>query len=212
MKGTCVHIETKCSYLPRRLLLAAGFAVGLSGSLAAASPQDAGSTRIPDGTYQFQSSEQTPGTRVVYEYRSPSTGVLSLMISGDGPRHGRLSVFADRDLSRPVPTLLAARDVRGNSAVGISVTAGTKYYMAIDRDSADPASDWVFRLNLPDAVTVANRFNIASEAEFIAWKNAVRAAEYVREDYIVGSVPTECAQPGGTVSEASTPGDRKSVV
>ncbi|MFG0242355.1 MAG: hypothetical protein ACF8R9_06170 [Phycisphaerales bacterium JB054] len=54
-------------------------------------------------------------------------------------------------------------------------------------------------------------FNIVGETSYQNFLTAVRSAEYVREDYIVGSVPDICPD-DGEVTEASTPGTKPRVV
>jgi len=54
-------------------------------------------------------------------------------------------------------------------------------------------------------------FNIGGETAYQNFLTAVRSAEYVRQDYIVGSVPDLCPD-DGSVTETSTPGTKPRVV
>lgn len=54
-------------------------------------------------------------------------------------------------------------------------------------------------------------FGIVDEASYQQFLQAVRSAEYVREDYIVGYVPDMCPD-DGDVTEVSTPGTKPRVV
>jgi len=54
-------------------------------------------------------------------------------------------------------------------------------------------------------------FGIVDEASYQKFLRAVRSAEYVREDYIVGYVPDMCPD-DGDVTEVSTPGTKPRVV
>lgn len=54
-------------------------------------------------------------------------------------------------------------------------------------------------------------FGIVDEASYQKFLQAVRSAEYVREDYIVGYVPDMCPD-DGDVTEVSTPGTKPRVV
>ncbi|MFZ4574228.1 MAG: hypothetical protein ACOYN0_07505, partial [Phycisphaerales bacterium] len=57
----------------------------------------------------------------------------------------------------------------------------------------------------------STEFHISDAPGYARWVSAVRAAEYVREDYIVGAVPAQCPS-SGNVTEVATPGTKPRVL